>query len=88
MGLGARIPVCPRGVYSLLETFISKLATIENSIFKLVSVAEETGLSLVLSESPTTGFVTSRPKWFSDGTVHVYIYQLSSQRKHTIDRFN
>ena len=29
----------------------------------LVSVAEETGLKLALSESPKTGFLTSRPKW-------------------------
>ena len=30
------------------------------SIFELVSVAEETGLNLALSETPKTGFVTSR----------------------------
>ena len=33
------------------------------SIFKLVSVAEETALNLTLSETPKTGFVTSRPIW-------------------------
>ena len=35
------------------------LATCTNeiSIFKLVSVAEETGMSLALSETPKTGFV-------------------------------
>ena len=29
--------------------------------FKLVSVAEETGFSLALSETPKTGFVASQP---------------------------
>ena len=47
--------------YPLLESImISKLATGEISIFYLVFVAEKTGLSLVLSETPKTGFVTSR----------------------------
>ena len=32
----------------------------EISILKLVSVAEETGLSLALSNTPKTGFVASR----------------------------
>ena len=40
-----------------LESIISKLASGEISIFSLVSVAEETGLRLVLSETPRTGFV-------------------------------
>ena len=40
---------------------ISNLATSEISIFKLVSLAEETGLSLVLSETPEAGFVALRP---------------------------
>ena len=31
------------------------------SIFYLVSVAEETGLKLALSETPKTGFVALRP---------------------------
>ena len=44
-------------VIRLLETIISKLATSEISFFYLVSVAEETGLSLGLSETPKTGFV-------------------------------
>ena len=35
-----------------LESIISKLATIEISFFELVSEAEETGLSLALSETP------------------------------------
>ena len=34
-------------VIRLLESFLSKLATGEISIFKLVPVAEETGLSLI-----------------------------------------
>ena len=35
---------------------ISKLATSEISIFKLVSVAEQAGLSLTWSETPKTNF--------------------------------
>ena len=38
----------------LLESIISKLATSVFSFFLLVSVAEETGLSLALSEPPQT----------------------------------
>ena len=40
---------------------ICKLATGEISIFYLVSVAEETGLKLALSETPKTGFLATRP---------------------------
>ena len=47
-------------VIRLLESIISKLATSEISIFQLVSVAEETGLSLTFPETPKTGFVASR----------------------------
>ena len=43
-------------VISLLESIISRLAMSVFSIFWLVCVAEETGLSLVLSETPKTGF--------------------------------
>ena len=45
----------------LLEHIISKLATSKFLTFLLVSVAEETGLSHALSETPKTGFVTSQP---------------------------
>ena len=41
-------------VILLLESIVSKLASCEFSIFKLVSIAEETGLSLPLSETPKT----------------------------------
>ena len=46
-------------VISFLEqlNFISKLATGEILIFSLVSLAEETGLSLALSETLKTDFV-------------------------------
>ena len=40
---------------------MSRLDTSEISIFQLVSAAEETGLSLALSETPKTGFLASRP---------------------------
>ena len=36
---------------------ISKLATGKMLIFQLVSVAEETGSNLTLSETPKTGFL-------------------------------
>ena len=64
---GADQPAHPRSLISafiicFLETTISKLATSESSIFQLVSVAEETGLSLPLLETPKTkGLVVMRP---------------------------
>ena len=65
---GADQPAHPRSLISafvirLMESIICKLATGEISIFQLVSVAEETGLSLVLSGSLKTGIVTTRPIW-------------------------
>ena len=58
---GADQPAHPRSLVSafvnrFLESFIDKLAAGEISIFYLVSVAEETGLKLVFSETPMTGF--------------------------------
>ena len=47
-------------VTHLLESTLSKLATSKFSIFKLVSVAEKTCLSLVMSKDLKTGFVGSR----------------------------
>ena len=44
-----------------LKSIISKLALRKISIFSLVSVTEETGLSLALSETPKTGFLASQP---------------------------
>ena len=46
------------------ESILSKLAAGEISILQLVSVAEETGLSLALSETQKTGFVPTRPRLF------------------------
>ena len=59
----------PEHVCSLISTFFirliksitSKLVTSTFSNFYLVSVAEETGLNLTLSETPKTGFVALRP---------------------------
>ena len=48
-------------VIRVLESTISKLATSEISFFQLVSVAEQAGSNLTLSETPKTGFVASRP---------------------------
>ena len=55
-------PVHPRRlistfVFCLLENIILLLTTSKISFFKIVSVAEETGLSLALLETPKTGFV-------------------------------
>ena len=44
------------------ESIISKLAKSQISIFYLFSVAEETGVSLALSETPKAGFVESKPR--------------------------
>ena len=48
-------------VMRCLESIICKLATVEISIFQLVSVAEETGLKLALSETPKTGLSRGGP---------------------------
>ena len=58
----------------LLESIISKLATSKFSIFQLVSVAQETGLSLALSETQKTGFVVLIPKYSK--TCHGFFQQL------------
>ena len=42
---------------------MSKLATSELSIFKLVSVAVEASLSLTLLEIPKTGLLAARPNY-------------------------
>ena len=60
-------PAHPRSLISafvirFLERIICKLTTGEISMFWLVSIAEENGLSLALSETPKTGFVASMPK--------------------------
>ena len=44
-----------------LESIISKMAPTKFQ-YSSLSLAEETGLSLALSETPKTGFVASRPK--------------------------
>ena len=48
-------------VIPVLESIISRLAMSEISIVKVVSLAEQVGFSLNLSETLTTAFVTSRP---------------------------
>ena len=63
---GAAQPAHPRSLISafinhLLESIISKLASSGISIFLLVTIAEETCLSLALSVTPKTGFVPTRP---------------------------
>ena len=63
---GADQPAYPCSLIStfgihFLESTIFNLAEGKISIFKLVSVAEETGLKLALMETTTTGFLTTRP---------------------------
>ena len=59
-------PAHPRRLISayvvrLLETIISKLTSKKTSIFLLVSVTEEIGLNLALSDITKTGFLATRP---------------------------
>ena len=63
-------------VIRFVGSIICKLATGEISIFLLVPVAEETGLKLALSETPKTGFVTTRPKYCA-----LFLYSLLDQSK-------
>ena len=63
---GAYQPVHPRSpisafVIRILESTMSRLATSEILIFWLVSVAEQAGLNLTLSNTPKTGFATLGP---------------------------
>ena len=48
-------------VIRYLKSIVAKLAPYQISIIWLVYVTEETGFSLLLSETPKTGFVASRP---------------------------
>ena len=62
---GADQPAHPRSLISpfvirFLKSIICKLAIGEISIFKLVSVAEETGLNLAFLETPKRGFLAMR----------------------------
>ena len=47
-------------VIRLLESITSRLATSKHLIFELVSVAEQAGLNLNLSETMKTGFLALR----------------------------
>ena len=78
---GADQPVHPHSRLSafdicFLESIISKLVTDEIIIFWLVSVAEETGLSLALSETLKTSFSASRSKCFFPSFLYWSIYIL------------
>ena len=48
-------------VIRLLESIISRLAMSEISLFYIVSVAEQAGFNLFLSETLKTGFLESWP---------------------------
>ena len=75
MGLNERKPTNnkdadqPAHSHSLISPFvirslnstITKLATCRVSAIWLLSVAEQTGLSLTWPETPKTGFLASRP---------------------------
>ena len=65
---GADQPAHPRRLISafvirLSRSIMSRIATSEISIFYLVSVAEESGSKLTLTETPKTGFLGTRPKY-------------------------
>ena len=87
---GADQPVHPCSLISafvicLLESIISRLATSKLSIFYLVSVAEESGLSLILSE--TGRQVLSRPGPYVYKIIDYSIYYSSPcyrQRKEPV----
>ena len=89
---GAYQPTHPRSLISafvicILKSIISKLATSEFSVFWLVSVAEETGLTLALSETPKTDFLASWPKLFCVLLLTVWaIFQKSVFEKHSRPR--
>ena len=55
----------------ILESIISNFATGEISIFQLVFVDEETGLSLAVLETPKTGFLKTRPMY--DEIPHIFL---------------
>ena len=57
-------------VIRLFESIISRLATSEISIFQLVSVAEQTPLSVALSGTPKTGFLATRPICHMTMSIH------------------
>ena len=62
------VHICAVWSVPLLFTYwkvsFPKLSISVTSLVYLVSAAEETGLSLALSETPKTGFVMSRPIYF------------------------
>ena len=71
---GADQPAHPHRLFSafvirFLESIISQLAASEISIFKLISVAEETDFSLPLLETPKTGFLASSTNYIELYTV-------------------
>ena len=63
---GAYQPAHPRNLISALiipsvESIISKLATSENPLFYLVSVAKYAGLGMTWSQTPKTCILATRP---------------------------
>ena len=63
---GADQPAHPHSLISafvmrLLESIIYKLDTSEISIYYVVSVAEQAGFGMTISETLKTGFLASRP---------------------------
>ena len=85
MGLHARKPVLGGGVANnkgadhgnwLLENIISALPTSEISIFYIVSVAEQAGLSMTWSETQRQVF-THRGPYAVVFNIFVFFYRLS-----------
>ena len=73
---GVDQPAHPRSLISafvirFLGSKIIQLAASELSIFKLVSVAEQDGLTLAIRETPKTGFLAMMHNKFSNCLVWV-----------------
>ena len=71
-----------------MESILSRLATSELSIFYLVSVAEETGLSLALSDIPKTDFVATRSNYSASSCPRQLTILLESISNHVAMGFH
>ena len=71
-------------VIHYLESIIVSLAPCKISIFWLVSVAEQTGLSISLLEALRTGFVKLRPIYDSTAASLIGQYSAGISKKHCV----
>ena len=71
-------------VIRYLEVLVCKLSACKISVFKLVAVAKQAGLSLTQFEAPKTGFLVTRPKYMNhitrrSGLEFVKLFSCSTQ---------